>query len=63
MLGTTLRAADGITLRLDEKTEMGSSDGSPDGSNKLVLGSDEGIVYFQINLSRQFPAPCTVLQF
>ena len=58
-----LWAADGITLGLDEGTDLGSSDGSCDGSNELVLGSDEGIVSFQLNLSRQFPAPCTVLQF
>ena len=63
VLGTTLRAADRITLGLDEGTELGSSDGSSDGSNELVLGSDEGIVSFQLNISRQFPAPCTVLQF
>ena len=44
VLGTTLRAADGITLGLDEGTELGSSDGSSDGSNELVLGSDEGII-------------------
>ena len=29
----------------------------------LVFGTDEGIISFQLNLSRQFPAPCTVLQF
>ena len=63
MLGTKLWAADGITLGLDEGTELGSLDGSSDGSNELVIGSDEGIVSFQLNLSRQFPAPCTVLQF
>ena len=63
MLGTTLWAADGITLGLDEGTELGPSDVSSDGSNELVLGSDEGIIYIQLNLSRQFPAPCTVLQF
>ena len=63
VLGTTIWAAYGITIGLDEGTELGSSDGSSDGSNELVLGSDEGIVSFQINLFRQFPAPCTVLQF
>ena len=63
VLGTTLRATDAITLGLDEGTQMGSSYGSYDGSNKILLGSDEGIVSFQLNLSRQFPAPCTVLQF
>ena len=51
VLGTTLRVADGITLRLDEGTELGSSDGSSDGYNELVIGSDEGIVSFQLNLS------------
>ena len=44
MLGTTLWAADEITLGLDEGTELGSSDGSSDGSNELVLGFDEGII-------------------
>ena len=63
MLGTTLGVADGITPGIDEGTELGSSDGSSDVSNELVLGSDEVIISFQLNLSRQFPAPCTVLQF
>ena len=48
MLGTTLWAADVITLGLDEGTDLGSSVGSSDGSNELVLGSDEGIISFQI---------------
>ena len=63
MLGTTLWDTDGITLGLDEGTELGSSDGYSDGSNELVLGSDEGIISFQLNLSHQFPAPCTVFKF
>ena len=49
MLGTTLWDADGITLGLDEGTELGYSDGSSDGSNELVLDSDEGIISFQLN--------------
>ena len=35
MLGTTLVVADGITLGIDEVTELGSSYGSPDGSNEF----------------------------
>ena len=33
LLGTTLVVADGITLGIDEGTELSSSDGSSDGSN------------------------------
>ena len=46
-------------LEFMKELSWGSSDGSSDGSNELVLGSDEGIISFQLNISRQFPAPCT----
>ena len=39
VLGTTLGVADGITLEIDEVTELGYSDGSSDGSNE---GKPEG---------------------